>query len=182
MRIIAGKYKGRNVASLDSLETRPTKDMVKGAIFSIIQFGIEGSYFLDLFAGSGSVGIEAISRGAKLTVFNDVSRPAFKLIKDNLEAFKVETNDYQLLNYDYKIALEQLKYMNIKFDYVYIDPPYKEKIIDSVIKKLLEYQLLSSKAVVMAEVDKRDVELEHSEFNLKVHQYGNTKLLVYRRI
>jgi 16S rRNA (guanine966-N2)-methyltransferase len=182
MRIIAGKYKGRNVASLDSLETRPTKDMVKGAIFSIIQFGIEGSYFLDLFAGTGSVGIEAISRGAKLTVFNDIARPAFKLIKDNLDSFKVATNEYQLLNYDYKVALEQLKNMNIKFNYVYIDPPYKEKIIDSVIEKLLEYQLLSANAIVMAEVDKRDIELQHNEFNLKVHKYGNTKLLVYRRL
>ena len=182
MRVIAGKYKGRNVASLDSLDTRPTKDMVKGAIFSIIQFGVEGSNFLDLFAGSGSIGIEALSRGAKLVLFNDSARDAFKLIKENLESFKVESSEYNLLNYDYKIALEQIKFMNVKFNYVYIDPPYKDKIFDEVIEKLIEYQLLSAKAIVMAEVDKRDEVKEISGFNLKVHQYGNTKLLVYKMI
>jgi 16S rRNA (guanine966-N2)-methyltransferase len=182
MRVIAGKYKGRNVNSLDSLDTRPTKDMVKGAIFSIIQLGIEGSNFLDLFAGSGSIGIEALSRGAKLVVFNDSARNAFKQIKDNLDAFKIESSEYHLLNYDYKIALEQIKFMNVKFNYVYIDPPYKDKIFDEVIEKLIEYQLLSDKAIVMAEVDKRDEAKEISGFNLKIHKYGNTKLLVYKVI
>jgi 16S rRNA (guanine(966)-N(2))-methyltransferase RsmD len=156
--------------------------MVKGAIFSIVQFGIEGSNFLDLFAGSGSIGIEALSRGAKLVIFNDLARDAFKLIKDNLDAFKISSNDYHLLNYDYKIALDQIKFMNIKFDYVYIDPPYKDKIFDEVIEKLIEYQLLSAKAIVMAEVDKRDDVKEISGFNLKIHKYGNTKLLVYKMI
>jgi 16S rRNA (guanine(966)-N(2))-methyltransferase RsmD len=156
--------------------------MVKGAIFSIVQFGIEGSNFLDLFAGSGSIGIEALSRGAKLVIFNDLARNAFKLIKDNLDAFKVASSDYHLLNYDYKIALDQIKFMNIKFDYVYIDPPYKDKIFDDVIEKLIEYQLLSAKAIVMAEVDKRDDVKEISGFNLKIHKYGNTKLLVYKMI
>jgi 16S rRNA (guanine(966)-N(2))-methyltransferase RsmD len=182
MRVSAGKYKGRNVASLDSLDTRPTKDMVKGAIFSIIQFEIEGSTFLDLFAGSGSIGIEAISRGAKLVIFNDSARNAFKQIKDNLDSFKIASSEYHLLNYDYKVALEQIKFMNIKFNYVYIDPPYKDKIFDQVIEKLIEYQLLSSKAIVMAEVDKRDDVKEISGFNLKIHKYGNTKLLVYKMI
>jgi 16S rRNA (guanine966-N2)-methyltransferase len=181
MRVIAGIYKGRNVKSLESLDTRPTKDIVKGAIFSIVQFGIEGSYFLDLFAGSGSIGIEAISRGAKLVVFNDLSRSAFKLIKDNLEAFKVETNNYQLLNYDFKIALQQIKHMNIKFDYVYIDPPYKDKVFNQVFEKLLDYQLLKDKCVVMAEVDRKDDPVEVVGFSLKIHNYGNTKLLVYKR-
>jgi 16S rRNA (guanine(966)-N(2))-methyltransferase RsmD len=182
MRVIAGKYKGRNVASLDSLDTRPTKDMVKGAIFSIVQFGIEGSNFLDLFAGSGSIGIEALSRGAKLVIFNDSARNAFKLIKDNLDAFEIASSEYHLLNYDYKVALDQIKFMNIKFDYVYIDPPYKDKIFDEVIEKIIEYKLLSSKAIVMAEVDKRDEVKEISGFNLKIHKYGNTKLLVYKMI
>jgi 16S rRNA G966 N2-methylase RsmD len=72
--------------------------------------------------------------------------------------------------------------MNVKFNYVYIDPPYKDKIFDEVIEKLIEYQLLSAKAIVMAEVDKRDEVKEISGFNLKVHKYGNTKLLVYKMI
>ena len=180
MRIIAGLYKGRNLKTLPSLDTRPTKDMVKGAIFSMIQFEITNSSVLDLFAGSGSIGIEAISRGAKFVAFNDSNRQAIKVVKENLEQLKIETESYLTLNLDYLLALQQLANDNHKFDFVYIDPPYKMKIIGSLIKKLLSLNLLNNKAVIMAEVDRKDKEFIHPQFNLKVKNYGNTKLLVYR--
>jgi 16S rRNA (guanine966-N2)-methyltransferase len=180
MRIIAGIYRGRNLKSLPTLDTRPTKDMVKGAIFSIIQFEIVNASVLDLFAGSGSIGIEALSRGAKLAVFNDKSRAAYNLIKDNLESLNVKQDAYQLINLDYNLALAHIHNEKKKFDFIYLDPPYKLKIIDDLITQIMNLQLLSKSGVIMAEVDKRDPETNYPGLKLKVHQYGNTKLLVYR--
>lgn len=180
MRIIAGVHRGRNLKTLPSLDTRPTKDMVKGAIFSIIQFEIAGAKVLDLFAGSGSIGIEALSRSANSVIFNDSNRAAVKLIKENLESLKQPTQSFKILNLDYQTALEQLASDKLSFDFIYIDPPYKLKVVDQIIEQLLSLKLLNNKGVIMAEVDRKDEEVEHPNFKLKVHHYGNTKLLVYR--
>jgi 16S rRNA (guanine966-N2)-methyltransferase len=180
MRIISGIYRGRNLKTLPTLDTRPTKDMVKGAIFSIIQFEIVNARVLDLFAGSGSIGIEALSRGAKSVVFNDKNRAAYNLINYNLESLKIKEDNYQLLNLDYKLVLAQMQNEKMKFDFIYLDPPYKLKIIDELIIQILKLELLSKSGVIMAEVEKRDPETNHLNLKLKVHQYGNTKLLVYR--
>ena len=116
MRVVAGKYKRSTLLTLDSLATRPTKDMVKEALFSSIY--VEDSLFLDLFSGSGSIGIEALSRGARDVVFNDLSKDAVKVIKTNLSKFK---EDRRVYNLDYLSCLNRLE---DKFDYIFVDPPY----------------------------------------------------------
>ena len=124
MKVIAGKYKNRNINFLSNEKTRPTASVVREALFSKIQFGLEGATFLDLFAGSGSVGIEALSRGAKKVVFVEKDRRNFEIIKSNLENCKINKENYELIFSDYISALGR---MVEKFDFVYLDPPYKSE-------------------------------------------------------
>ena len=120
MKVIAGKYKNRNLNFVSNEKTRPTASVVREALFSKIQFGLEGATFLDLFAGSGSVGIEALSRGAKKVVFVEKDRKNFEIIKSNLENCKIPKENYELIFSDYVSALGRIA---DKFDFVYIDPP-----------------------------------------------------------
>ena len=177
LRVVAGKYKRTKLDSLDSLKTRPTKDMVKEALFSSIYIENE-SNFLDLFAGSGAIGIEALSRGAKKVVFNDNNHDACKIIKQNLAKIKEDVTVYNL---DYKECLKRLD--KDKFDYVYVDPPYAFDEYVEVFKLLLEYELLNDEAIIIVEV-KKDVDLDENIFNFskyKEKKYGISKLLYYRR-
>ena len=177
MRVVAGKYKRTKLDSPDSLKTRPTKDMVKEALFSSIYIESD-SNFLDLFAGSGAIGIEAISRGAKKVVFNDNNFEACKIIKQNLAKIKEDGDVYNL---DYKECLKRLD--KSKFDFIYIDPPYVFDEYRNVFKLLLEYELLSDKAIIIVEV-KKDVNLDENIFDFskyKEKKYGISKLLYYRR-
>ena len=122
MRVIAGEFKGRNLNTLDGLDVRPTTNKVKEAIFSSIQFQIEGRSFLDLFAGSGQMGIEAVSRGAKSVVFVEENRKAFSVIKENIKMLN-SPNNVNLLNISAESFLLSCK---DKFDIAFLDPPYKD--------------------------------------------------------
>ena len=175
MRVVAGKYKKTKLDSLDSLKTRPTKDMVKEALFSSL-YNIENSYFLDLFAGSGAIGIEALSRGAKKVVFNDNNKDACKIMKQNLLKIK---EDCCVFNLDYRECLNRL---DDKFDFVYVDPPYAFNEYEEVFKLLLEYKLLNKGAIIIVEV-KKEVCLSENIFSFvkyKEKKYGISKLLYYR--
>ena len=177
MRVVAGKYKRTKLDSLDSLKTRPTKDMVKEALFSSIDIE-DGSSLLDLFAGSGAIGIEALSRGASKVIFNDKNYDACKIIKQNLAKIKEDSIVYNL---DYKECLKRLD--KDKFDYVYIDPPYAFNEYEEVFKLLLEYELLNDEAIIIVEV-KKDVDLDENILifsKYKEKKYGISKLLYYRR-
>ena len=123
MRIVAGKYRGRTLCEFDGNKIRPTADKVRESIFNIIQFKVAGSDFLDLFAGTGAMGIEALSRGANSATFNDLSRDSLVLIKKNLEKLKVDES-YKLTSLDASIFV---KNCTDKFDIVFIDPPYDSK-------------------------------------------------------
>ena len=176
MRIIAGKYKRTPLLTIDSLSTRPTKDMVKEALFSSIYID-EETCFLDLFSGSGAIGIEAISRGCKKTVFNDLNKDACKIIKLNLSKIN-ETSD--IYNLDYVALLNKL---HEQFDYVYIDPPYAFNEYENIFKLLIENNLLKENARIIVEV-KKDVVLEdriENYFLYKEKKYGIAKLLYYRK-
>ena len=120
MRVISGTAKGVQLNSLEGLETRPTLDRVKEALFSSIQFQIPEATILDLFSGSGALGIEALSREAKQVVFCDNSRKAVQIIKENLEKTKLKDRAIVIQN-DYMNCLENL---NMKFDFIFLDPPY----------------------------------------------------------
>lgn len=124
MRIVGGKYKGRTLLQFDGEDIRPTSDKVRESLFNIIQFKIYGKSFLDLFCGTGAMGIEALSRGAAEVVFNDYSKKSLSLLKKNLEKVKVE-GGYSVINYD---AVSFLNGNQKTFDFIYVDPPYKSDL------------------------------------------------------
>ncbi len=177
MRIVAGKYKRTPLKTIESLSTRPTKDMVKEALFSSINIK-DDTTFLDLFSGSGAIGIEALSRGANFVVFNDINKEAVKVIKDNLAKLKEDRTVYNL-NYD--VCLNRL--IGNKFDYIFLDPPYAFKEYENCFKLIDEYKLLKDDGKIIVEV-RKDVDLLDSINNFnkyKDKKYGISKLLYYRR-
>ena len=120
MRIVGGKFKGRSLVEFKGMDVRPTSDQTRESLFNILQFKIAGKSFLDLFCGTGAVGIEAYSRGAGRVVLNDISRDSIKIAKTNLN--KLGIDDIEVKNAD---ALGLLSSLREKFDYVFIDAPYK---------------------------------------------------------
>lgn len=177
MRIIAGKYKRTPIKTLQGQDiTRPTKDMVKEAVFSTISINEETS-FLDLFSGSGSIGLEAISRGAKTVVFNDSNINAVKIINSNLDKLHEIRDVYNL---DYQQCLNKLN--GTKFDYIYIDPPYDFKAYEEIFYYINKNDVLSNKGIIIVEVRKDTILLEeYLSYRLyKEKKYGINKILYYR--
>ncbi len=129
MRIVAGEYRGRNLVPFDGDKIRPTADKVRESLFNILNFKITDSTFLDLFCGTGAIGLEAMSRGAKRVVFNDISLESLNILKKNIEKIKASGN-YEIKNFD---ALTYIKNSYEKFDFIYVDPPYKSERAKSVL-------------------------------------------------
>ncbi|MEG2311457.1 MAG: 16S rRNA (guanine(966)-N(2))-methyltransferase RsmD [Bacilli bacterium] len=148
MRVISGKYKGKNLLGFNIKGTRPTMDRVKESIFAMIQINIKNSVCLDLFAGSGSMGIEALSNGAKKCVFVDNNITAITIIKKNTEFVK---EDIKIYNLDYKQALNKFGNDNLKFDLIFIDPPYDNNIIENIIKQIDELNILNKNGLIICE-------------------------------
>lgn len=123
MRVIAGSAKGRKIETLSGLDTRPTLDRVKEALFGSIQFDLPGSNVLDLFAGSGGLGLEAASRGAKLVVLNDYSAAAAAIIRKNAAALQLNSI-ISIMQLDYREAIHRLSSSDMRFDFVFLDAPY----------------------------------------------------------
>ena len=178
MRVIAGKYKKTPILTLQGEDiTRPTRDMVKEALFSSIVIYSDTS-FLDLFAGSGSIGLEALSRGAKKVVFNDINKDAVKIIRKNLAKVKEEREVYNL---DYQECLSKLK--DSEFDYIYVDPPYKFMAYEDIFYYVGKYNVLKKAGIMIFEVEKNtQLNDEYLEFlKFKEKRYGINKLLYFRR-
>lgn len=177
MRVVAGKYKRTNLVALEGDATRPTKDMVKEALFDALQVK-SGESFLDLFSGSGGIGIEAISRGCKPVIFNDINRDAIKIIETNLNKIHEEA---RVLNLNYEECLYKLK--NDKFDYIFLDPPYAFEHYDKIMQIINENDMLNKRGIVIAEV-KSDVQLNAEYDDLQCYKekkYGISKLIYYRK-
>lgn len=151
MKIISGIYKGRNLTGFNIDGTRPTQDRVKESVFSSIQGYIPDAVVLDLFAGSGNLGLEALSNGSKFAYLNDFNKKAVSAIKKNIELLKVE--NAKVLELDYKKALNYFKENNITFDIVFLDPPYKDKIIEETVTYLLDNNLLNDDAIIICEYE-----------------------------
>lgn len=176
MRVITGSCTGKKLKTLESLDTRPTTDMVKEAVFSIIQFDVPASSVLDLFAGSGQMGIEALSRGASHCVFVDSNPEAVAIVKDNVDScgFNKES---RVLCMD---SLEYLKVAKAGLDIVFIDPPYRMGIVEKALE-LVESKL-NDGAIIVCEHE-NELELGESYGRLKLHKrykYGKTALTVYK--
>lgn len=152
MRIIAGSCKGRPIQAPKGMDTRPTLDRVKESLFGIIQFEIYGRRVLDLFAGSGNLGLEALSRGASFAAFNDANREANKVIKANIEklGFGGCSAIYCM---DYAAAVAASVADKKGFDIVFLDPPYKAGLMENALAALLKHSALRPNALVVAEHD-----------------------------
>lgn len=180
MRVISGKARGTKLSSIESLSTRPTLDRVKESLFNIIQNNLRDAVVLDLFAGSGQLGIEALSRGADKAYLCDINRDAVKMIKQNLEKTKLKDKAV-VINEDYKKALRTLN-TNEKFDIIFIDPTYKEDIaVDSIIEIIHESRLKEN-GIMIIETDEieRDLREINKIENIKIidqRKYGRASLI-----
>lgn len=150
MRIISGKARGTKLYTLDGTATRPTLDRVKESLFNIIQNDIEDSTVLDLFSGSGAIGLEVLSRGAKRAVLCDSSKDAIKIIKQNVQKTHFEEK-VEVYNMEFTKLVERLQ--NQKFDIIYIDPPYATDFIKISLEKIIEYELVNENTKIIVETD-----------------------------
>ena len=150
MRIISGKARGTKLYTLEGETTRPTLDRVKESIFNIIQSEIEGAKILDLFAGSGAIGLEFLSRGAEKAVMCDKSKEAANIIKKNIEKTHME-NQAQLINTDFENCLEKIK--NEQFDIIYLDPPYDTEYIKKSLEKIINLKIAKEESLIIIETD-----------------------------
>lgn len=181
MKVISGSLKGRNIVGFDILGTRPTMDRVKESVFGMIQNYINGSVVLDLFAGSGNYGIEAISNGASKVFFNDYNKKCVKVIKDNLERFNV-LKQAIITNLDYLKALDLYKREGLVFDLIFLDPPYKEHIIEDILTYVSKNNLLKDKGIVICELTSNDLQDEYNDLVLiKERKYGEKQVFVYQK-
>ncbi len=179
MRVITGKAKGTVLATPDGMLTRPTSDRVKEALFSIVQFDLPGARVLDLFGGTGQLGIEALSRGASSAVFVDSREDACRLIRENLRRTKME-HCGKVVRCDY---LEYLKRCNERFDIVILDPPYAEVFLENALKMLVEIDILQSGGIIIAERPLgKDLPWDFEGFTRsRDYKYGNTLITLYRK-
>lgn len=180
MRIIGGKYKSRKLSTLEGLATRPTLDGTKEAIFNSLGNYIPDFVVLDVFGGSGALSLESISRGAKIAYVIDKSPDAVKIIKKNVESLKVENQVVVLLG-AYEDILKRFK--NMKFDLVFLDPPFRMKVIDELITYLITNDMISDGGYIMAEYPKEDiVQKEYLGYRVKLcRKYSSSEVLILEK-
>ena len=179
MRVITGKARGVVLKTPDGMLTRPTSDRVKEALFSIINFDIPGARVLDLFGGTGQLGIEALSRDAASAVFVDEREDACKLIKENLRRTKLEKHA-RVVRGDY---LTYLNRCSERFDIIFLDPPYAEVFLENSLKRITEIDILQSGGIIIAERPLgKDLPWDFPGYTRsKDYKYGNTLLTLYRK-
>jgi 16S rRNA (guanine966-N2)-methyltransferase len=182
MRIISGTYRGHFLKTIKSGKLRPTSDHLRETLFDVLGSFIEGATFLDAYAGTGAVGIEALSRGAREVVFLEHHRPAVELIRENLKALEIESG-YNVLPWSVMKGIERLAEEGTKFDFAFIDPPYEEiREYHHALRELARSGLLGPASMVIAE-HSRHCELEERYGNLlrsRLLRRGDSQLSFYR--
>ena len=177
MRVISGQKRGKKLEALVGETVRPTTDKVKESVFNVIQFEIMGARFLDLFAGSGQIGVEALSRGAQLATFVDENKASINVVKKNLFATNFEKNA-KVINMD---SILFLKKSSEIFDIAFLDPPYMSSLLDNSI--FLIPKVMSQNGIVICEHHIEKILPDNfAGFTLsKIYKYGKIALSVYRR-
>ena len=172
MKIISGKYKGRNLLGHELDGTRPTMDRVKESLFAMIQDYLEDSIVLDLFSGSGNLGIEALSNNAKESYLVDNNRKAVKVINQNID--NIGINNVKVINMDYKKALDYFNKNNIKFNIIFLDPPYDTDYIEQSIELIDKYNLLDNEGIIVCESNNINRMIYPKEYKVvKSKKYGD---------
>lgn len=183
MRIITGEARGVALKTLEGDATRPTAEKVKEAVFSALHFDLEGRRFLDLFAGSGQMGLEALSRGAAHATFIDASREAMEVVKANAKKTGLFDRSHFLVS-DFRSYLRKAKGSEA-FHIVFIDPPYAEKLAGECVKRLVESELLAPAALVVTESEEEDVFSAYPAVSqafevIKQKKYGRSYIHILR--
>ncbi len=173
MHIISGKYRGKKLKGFEVDGTRPTMDRVKESLFGMIQSYVGDSRILDLFAGSGALGLEAISNGAREAYLVDNNIEAIKVIRDNI---KNMDDDIKVIKSDYK---KFLKETNEKFDIIFLDPPYRKGLMGKALRVIEERDLLNEGGLVVCEYEYDDFETNLDLFKEK--SYGFKKIKIFKR-
>ena len=175
MRVISGKYRGLEIKGYNIDGTRPTMDRVKESLFGSIQSYVKNSTCLDLFAGSGALGIEALSEGADKCYFVDNNKIAINTLKENLERLKVK-EEYYLINKDYIDALNNL---DIKFDIIFLDPPYHLNMMNNAIDIIIKKDLLNDGGILVCEYEEGSVDCPLEL--IKSKKYGSKNIDIYKK-
>lgn len=174
MRVISGKYRGKVLKSPKSDNIRPTGDKVKQALFTKLQFFVQDKVVLDLFSGSGALGIEAISHGAKKVFFVDKDSRSILLTKENLKGI---VGDYKVMHCDYKTALLSI---DQKIDLILVDPPYASGYYEDILQTIYEKDLLANDGIIVCE-HPSTIEISFNNYNIEQKQYGTVKLSYFSK-
>lgn len=177
IRIIGGEFRHRHLAIPEVEGCRPTMDKVREAVFSSLGEKVIGSTFLDLFAGSGAVGIEALSRGAEKVIFNEKNPQVLRYLNTNVSEFDPDRKKTLVLRKDYSDCLRYLASRGFRFDVVYLDPPYEMNVNRDIATRMRDEGLLAEGAIVIFE-EERDLE-ELDGFSLKAKRYGHKRIGFY---
>lgn len=179
MRVITGKARGVQLKTPEGMLTRPTADRVKEALFSCIQFELPGAKVLDLFGGTGQLGIEALSRGAESAIFVDSREDACALIRENLKRTKLE-GQAKVLRSDY---MDYLNRCREQFRIIFLDPPYAEVFLENAIKRITEIDILQSDGIIVTERPLgKELPWDFQGFSRsKDYKYGKTIITLYRK-
>jgi len=179
MRVISGSARGRRLKELPGMDTRPTTDKVKESLFNIIQFDVEGRRALDLFGGTGQLGIEALSRGAARCTFVDMSRQAADVIRDNLKTVGFS----ELASVHQGDAVAFLAGCREKFDLIFLDPPYQSQLLERCLQEITKFDILSEHGIMICEsaVETQLPEPDAPYEKGREYRYGKIKLTVYHR-
>lgn len=180
MKVISGILKGRNIEGYNIDGTRPTMDRIKESLFATIQDNVKDSIVLDLFAGSGQLGIEAISNGAKLCYFIDNNKEVIKILNKNISNLNIKSNSKVLLS-DWKKSLNEFSNQNLKFDLIFVDPPYDYNVYEKILEKVSTLNLLNENGLIILEHS--NLKLKDSYNNLALYKekkYGNKSVNIYK--
>jgi 16S rRNA (guanine(966)-N(2))-methyltransferase RsmD len=177
MKIVAGKNRGNKLKSLKGLSIRPTSQKVREALFDILGISIEGTYFLDLFAGTGAIGIEALSRGAQKVIFIEKEIKCIKIIKENLKKTKNNQNSL-VFKIDFLSGIKLLAKKNYLLDFIFLDPPYNMGLVNISLLEISKLPILKKNSVVIVQHYKKE-KVEENINNLKLYdqrKYGESYL------
>ena len=181
MKIISGKYRGRLLEGFNLDGTRPTMDRVKESLFGMIQGYVVDSVVLDLFSGSGALGIEAISEGAKYSYLVDSNSLAIKTIKKNI--INIGIDNVEVIKNDYKEVLKDFYNKNIKLDLIFLDPPYKTNYIEKSIELISKYDLLTDSGLIVCESDSLDKIIYPNNYIVsKDRKYGDKYIVILKKV